>query len=164
MGSYFRLERGVQIPYIFHENQTPRSDSANLVTLEPIFCPQFLEPRSPATPNSATGSGTACAAKDPKSRHTSGCAAKSMRRIRRCAQQWVPCVARLGGSARTTPSVAARITCVQYQTARSGSTGRTRRLSSGGSASTLARRPTRPNWMECTLMIRRGAGRRRPSE
>ena len=40
MSSHFLLKWGVQIPYIFHENQTPRSDSANLVTLEPIFCPQ----------------------------------------------------------------------------------------------------------------------------
>ena len=30
-----------------HQNQTPRSDSANCVLLEPIFCiPQIMEPRS----------------------------------------------------------------------------------------------------------------------
>ena len=36
MGSYFRLKRGVQIPYLIHENQTPRSDSAISVPVEPI--------------------------------------------------------------------------------------------------------------------------------
>ena len=30
---------------LFHENQTPRSDSINIAPLEPIFCPQILEPR-----------------------------------------------------------------------------------------------------------------------
>ena len=44
VSSYFLLKWGVQIPYLFHENQTPRSDSANFVPLEPIFCPQILEP------------------------------------------------------------------------------------------------------------------------
>ena len=43
--SYFLLKWGVQIPYLFHVNQTPRSDSANFVPLEPIFCPRILEPR-----------------------------------------------------------------------------------------------------------------------
>ena len=33
------------MPYLFHENQTPRSDSTNSVPLEPIFCPQILAPR-----------------------------------------------------------------------------------------------------------------------
>ena len=45
MSSYFLLKRGVQIPYPFHENKTPHSDSANPVSLKPIFCPQLLEPR-----------------------------------------------------------------------------------------------------------------------
>ena len=45
MSSYFLLKWGVQIPYIFHENQTPRSDLANLVHSKPNFCPQILEPR-----------------------------------------------------------------------------------------------------------------------
>ena len=40
MSLYFVLEWGVQIHYNFHENQTPRSDSANLEPSEPIFCPQ----------------------------------------------------------------------------------------------------------------------------
>ena len=38
MSSYFLLYRGVQIPCLFHEKSTPRSDSANFVPLEPIFC------------------------------------------------------------------------------------------------------------------------------
>ena len=33
------------ILYIFNQNQTPRSDSANLEPSEPIFYPQILEPR-----------------------------------------------------------------------------------------------------------------------
>ena len=45
MRSFFLLQRGVQILYLFHENQTPRSDSANCVPLEPMFCPQIPEPR-----------------------------------------------------------------------------------------------------------------------
>ena len=31
--------------YIFNQNRTPRSDSANLEPSDPIFCPQILEPR-----------------------------------------------------------------------------------------------------------------------
>ena len=45
MSSHFLLKRGVQMPYLFHENQTPRSDAANLEPSEPVFCPQILEPR-----------------------------------------------------------------------------------------------------------------------
>ena len=45
MSSNLFLERGVQLPYIFHEKQTPCSDSANLEPSEPVFCPQILEPR-----------------------------------------------------------------------------------------------------------------------
>ena len=44
MRSFFRLEWGVQILYIFNQNQTPRSDSVNFVPLQPILCPQILEP------------------------------------------------------------------------------------------------------------------------
>ena len=41
MSSYFLLRWGVQIPYTFHENQTPRSDSVNLEHLKKtIFSPQ----------------------------------------------------------------------------------------------------------------------------
>ena len=40
MSSYFLLKWGVQIPYLFlAENQTPRSDSANFVPLEPNVLP-----------------------------------------------------------------------------------------------------------------------------
>ena len=45
MSSYFLLKWGVQMLYIFNQNQTPRSDSANLEPSEIIFCPQILEPR-----------------------------------------------------------------------------------------------------------------------
>ena len=45
MSSFFLLKWGVQIQYIFNQKQTPRSDSANLETSEPIFCPRILEPR-----------------------------------------------------------------------------------------------------------------------
>ena len=45
MSSFFLLKRGVQILCLFSQNQTPRSDSANLEPSEPIFCPQILEPR-----------------------------------------------------------------------------------------------------------------------
>ena len=44
MWSFFLMEWGVQILYIFNQNQTPRSGSANLEPLEPIFCPQILVP------------------------------------------------------------------------------------------------------------------------
>ena len=47
MSSYFLLTWGVQILCIFNQNQTPRSDSANLEPSETIFCPQILEPRPP---------------------------------------------------------------------------------------------------------------------
>ena len=33
------------VPYLFHENQTPRSNSINFIPSEPSFCPQILEPR-----------------------------------------------------------------------------------------------------------------------
>ena len=45
MSSFFLLKRGVQIPYLFNQTQTPRSDSANLEPSEPILCPQILELR-----------------------------------------------------------------------------------------------------------------------
>ena len=45
MSSSFLLKWGVQTPYLFHENSTPRSDSANLEPSELIFYPQILEPR-----------------------------------------------------------------------------------------------------------------------
>ena len=45
MSSFFRLKWGVQILCLFNQNQTPRSDSANLEPSEPIFCPHILEPR-----------------------------------------------------------------------------------------------------------------------
>ena len=38
---YFLLKWGVQSPYLFHENQTPRSDSANSV---PFPAPKFWSP------------------------------------------------------------------------------------------------------------------------
>ena len=52
MRSYFLLERGVQTLYLFHEDQTPRPDSANLEPSEPIFRPphsgaQVLTPLPP---------------------------------------------------------------------------------------------------------------------
>ena len=43
--SFFLLKWGVQIMCLFSQNQTPRSDSVNFVSSEPIFCPQILEPR-----------------------------------------------------------------------------------------------------------------------
>ena len=45
MSSYFLLKWGVQIPYIFHENQTPRS-LVQFRTFRTLSCPQILEPRS----------------------------------------------------------------------------------------------------------------------
>ena len=45
MSSFFLLKWGVQIRYLFNQNQTPHSDSANLEPSEPILCPQILEPR-----------------------------------------------------------------------------------------------------------------------
>ena len=45
MKSFFLLKRGVQILYLFNQNQTPRSDSANLDPSEPMFRPRILEPR-----------------------------------------------------------------------------------------------------------------------
>ena len=44
MSSYFLLQWGVQILCLLSQNQTPRSDSANLEPSEPIFYPQILEP------------------------------------------------------------------------------------------------------------------------
>ena len=41
MSSFFLLKWGVQIPCLFSQNQTPRSDTANLEPSEPIFCPQI---------------------------------------------------------------------------------------------------------------------------
>ena len=40
MSSFFLLQWGVQILCIFNQDQTPRSDSANLEPCEPIFCPR----------------------------------------------------------------------------------------------------------------------------
>ena len=45
MSSYFLLEWGVQIPCIFHENQTPRSGSTNFVE---TFRTHFRSPNSGA--------------------------------------------------------------------------------------------------------------------
>ena len=42
--SYFRLKWGDQILYTFHENRTPRSDSAKLVNLKPISTLKFWCP------------------------------------------------------------------------------------------------------------------------
>ena len=43
--SYFRLKWGVHMPWLSHENQTPRSDLVNFVVSTLIFRPQILEPR-----------------------------------------------------------------------------------------------------------------------
>ena len=51
MSSCFLLKWGAQIPYLFYENQTPRSDSANFEPSEPIFNP----PNSGAQASSAAG-------------------------------------------------------------------------------------------------------------
>ena len=54
MSSFFLLKWGVQILCLFSQNQTPRSDSANLEPSEPIFYPQILEPRPrPAASNTS---------------------------------------------------------------------------------------------------------------
>ena len=45
MSSSSLLKWGVQILCLCSQNQTPRSDSANLEPSEPIFYPQILEPR-----------------------------------------------------------------------------------------------------------------------
>ena len=60
MSSFFLLKWGVQILCLFGQNQTPRSDSANLEPSEPIFCPQILEPRCPVSTVPPAGSATAC--------------------------------------------------------------------------------------------------------
>ena len=39
MSSFFLSKRGVQILCLFNQNQTPRSDSANLEPSKHIFCP-----------------------------------------------------------------------------------------------------------------------------
>ena len=41
----WRGKQPLPAAHLFHENQTPRSDSANLEPSEPIFCPEILEPR-----------------------------------------------------------------------------------------------------------------------
>ena len=58
MSSFFLLTWGVQILCLFSQNQTPRSDSANLEPSEPIFCPQILGAQVPnRTGVSAWGAG-----------------------------------------------------------------------------------------------------------
>ena len=52
----------MQILCLFNQNQTPRSDSANLEPSEPIFYPQILEPRF-AECRDRTGDG--CSPKEP---------------------------------------------------------------------------------------------------
>ena len=49
MSPSFLLKWGIQILCLFNQNQTPRSDSANLVPSEPMFCPQILVPRHQAS-------------------------------------------------------------------------------------------------------------------
>ena len=54
MSSFFLSTWGTQILYLFNQNRTPRSDSANLEPSESIFCPQILEPRyQPLSPASS---------------------------------------------------------------------------------------------------------------